>query len=260
MTPFHFGPAEAPLFGSYAPPRPSVARKAGVLLCAPIGLEYLRTHYAIRLLALQLADRGFHVLRFDYHGTGDSSCDIGAGQFDVWLDDIVIAARELADLSGVAEPAVVGLRMGAALALKAASSREQKWKGVVLWDPVVSGHEYLSSIAEMNSQMAADRKLPPRETDELLGARYPEDLRRAIQDINLLNLVEVPDVSDAALVTSEERPEYSALLKAIQNRWPDAAYRSMEDPVNWTSLKAAFDARMTGPIVRAVAEAVERVA
>jgi hypothetical protein len=34
----------------------------------------------------------------------------------------------------------------------------------------------------------------------------------------------------------------------------------MEDPVTWTSLKAAFDARMTGPIVRAVAEAVERVA
>lgn len=260
MTPFHFGPSEAPLFGNYAPPRPSVAREAGVLLCAPIGLEYMRTHYAIQLLARQLAEMGFHVLRFDYHGMGDSSSDIGTGQFDIWLNDVALALQELADLSGASEPTIVGLRMGAALALKTVASHEQKVQAVVLWDPVVSGHEYLSSIAAMNAEMAAERKSPPEDTDELLGARYPEDLRRAIQDINLLNLVAMPDLSSTALVVSEDRPEYHALLKGIQSRWPDAPYRSMEDPVDWTSLKAAFDARMTGPIVRAVAETVERVA
>jgi pimeloyl-ACP methyl ester carboxylesterase len=217
----------------------------------------MRTHYAIRLLAIQLAAMGFHVLRFDYHGIGDSSAEVGVGQFDIWLDDVALAVRELVDISGVQAPALVGLRMGALLAVEALAGRGLRAKGLVLWEPVVAGREYLAVLEHMNAQMIAARDVPPRPTDDLLGARYPVDLRAAIQGIHLEKRVCNLDVSSAALVVSEDRPEYGVLLKEMRNRWPDAMYRSMDDPIAWDNLKAAFDARLTGPIVRAVAEAAE---
>jgi alpha/beta superfamily hydrolase len=71
----------------------------------------------MRLLAKQLSDAGLHVLRFDYHGTGDSSGEVGAGQFDVWVNDVALAADELLEISGVDSLTVVGLRTGAQLAI-----------------------------------------------------------------------------------------------------------------------------------------------
>lgn len=259
MTPYFFGSTDSPLFGVYTPPRASVAREAGVLLCAPIGLEYLRTHYALRLLAAQLASMGFHVLRFDYHGTGDSAGEIGAGQYERWLDNIVLAMEELTELSGN-EPVVVGLRMGAMLALEAAVRRRREVKGAVLWDPVVSGSEYLAAVTKMNEEMVALRPVPPQCGEDLLGMPFPSDLRADIQHLDMKKLVRAMEASDLALVVSEDRAEYRDLFAEIRQARPNSTYRSMEDPVDWNNLKAAYDARMTGPVVRAVAEAAECVA
>ena len=71
MIPCQFGPDGQQRLGIYHAPRASVAGEGGVVLCAPIGQEYMRTHRPLRQLALALADAGLHVLRFDYHGTGD---------------------------------------------------------------------------------------------------------------------------------------------------------------------------------------------
>lgn len=260
MTPFYFGRADSQLFGVYTPPPASVAREASVLVCAPLGLEYLRTYYALRLLAAQLASMGFHVLRFDYHGTGDSAGEIGAGQFERWLDDISLAMQELAELSGSDEPILVGLRMGATLALETAAQRRQKLKAAVLWDPVVSGSEYLAALSKMHAEMLAHRSVSAPASEDLLGMVYPADLRAAIENLDMARLIKSAEARGAALVVSEDRPEYRALFSEIQSGWPASVYRPMADPVDWNSLKAAYDARMTGPIVRAVAEAAESVA
>lgn len=260
MNPFHFGAPEAPLFGMYTPPRASVARPAGVLLCAPIGLEYIRTHYALRLLALQLAEAGYHVLRFDYHGVGDSSGTIARGQFDVWVDDVILAARELAEISGSEALTVVGLRAGAALALEALVREPVHTPGLVLWDPVTDGSDYLATLEALHAQMAAQRSEPPAASEELLGTAFPDDLRTALRGFELEQRLDAADLRSAALVVSEDRPNFRSLLAKIRSRWPDADYRHLTDPMQWDSLKAAFDARMTGPIVRAVAQATEALA
>jgi uncharacterized protein len=257
MNPCQFGRPAAPLFGIYRPPRVSVARNAGVLLCPPIGLEYLRTHYAIRLLAKQLAAVGFHVLRFDYHGTGDSSGEVGTGQFQMWVDDVVLAARELADICGAADLTMVGLRMGAVFALEALARQGAGARGIVLWDPVVDGADYLAALESMHLQMGARRAQVPPSSDELLGARYPEDLRMAIRRVDLAEEVGQVRAGGAALVVSEDRPEYGVLLSRLRREWPDTGYRLVADPVDWRSVDAAYDARFTGPIVRTVAEVTE---
>jgi uncharacterized protein len=257
MTPYFFGPEEGPLFGVYTPPRASVARDAAVLLCAPIGMEYQRTHYAVRLVGAQLAKAGFHVLRFDYHGVGDSSGQVGVSQFDRWLDDIALAARELIELSDAQNLIVVGLRTGALLAIEALANRDIKAKAIVLWDPVVSGSEYLSMLEQIHFELVSMRPVPVQPGDELLGARFPKDLRTAIQGINLIEISTMPDSQCAALVVSEDSSEFRALLERMQSRWPDALYRATGEPVRWNTISAVYEGRMTGPIIRAVSEAVE---
>jgi pimeloyl-ACP methyl ester carboxylesterase len=260
MTLFHFGPEDAPIFGAYSSPRVSIARDSAVLMCAPIGMEYMRTHYTFRLLANQLASAGIHVLRFDYHGMGDSSGNITEKQFDRWIDDVALAAHELYQLSGVENPVVVGLRMGAALATKALSCRKFKAKALVLWDPVVHGYDYLATHKKMHAEMAAERNEPPDPWDELLGSSFPEDLRASIEALSVEEHVDRANAGAAALIVSQDLPEYLPLLKAMRSQWPELLYRPMTDPVDWESLKSAYEGRLTGPIVRAVAEVAESLA
>jgi pimeloyl-ACP methyl ester carboxylesterase len=260
VTSYFFGPEEAPLFAMYTPPRAQVARNAGILLCPPIGLEYFRTHYAIRQLAKQLSAAGFHILRFDYHGTGDSGGEIGFGQFETWVDDIALALNELVDISGAESISIVGLRMGAVLAIEALARRNFKVNDLVLWDPVVAGRQYLATLEEMQAQLVALRHAPPQPTDELLGAHFPVDLRAAIDGLDIGERLDKLDAKSATLILSEEQPEYGALLDAMRNRWPTSAHRTMNESLEWANVKAAFDVRMTGPIVRVVAEAAESLA
>ena len=77
-----------------------------------------------RILAERLAGVGFDVLRFDYEGTGDSAGDPEEpGRLEAWIGNIERVVEEARALAGASEVALVGLRIGATLALQAAASR-----------------------------------------------------------------------------------------------------------------------------------------
>ena len=196
-------------------------------------------------------------MRFDYHGTGDSSGNIGEGQFDIWCDDIAVAAGKLLEISGVRDLTVVGVRLGAALAVEALASHEIRAKGLVLWDPVVSGGEYLSILEKMQAKLVAKRREPLRPTNELLGTRCPQDLRTAIQGFDIAERSLKVDVQEVTLVVSGGGQKYMTLLNSMWKRWPETMIRPMGNPVDWESLQAAYGGRMTGPITRVVADAAE---
>ena len=69
---FFVGPSNQQVFASYHPPVGGGSQVLTVI-CPPLFNEYMRTQLALRELAISLAERGQHVLRFDYRGTGDSS-------------------------------------------------------------------------------------------------------------------------------------------------------------------------------------------
>lgn len=254
MIPYFFGTSDDQLFGVYLAPRASVARAAAVLLVPPIGISYQRTHYALRLIAQQLADAGLHVLRFDFRGTGDSSGNIGVGQFDKWLDDIELAVNELIDISGAHALSMVGLQMGAVLAIEAIVKRKINIKSLVLWDPVVSGSDYLANLQNIQQGLLASRRVLPEKSDELLGAHYPPDLLSHFESIRLTERTEMPPADRVALVVSDDLPQYRSLLMKMQSHWPDVNYRLVDAPVKWDDLASAYEGRMTGPTIRAVAE------
>ena len=152
MNPLFFGKSESPLYGVYLPPK-ATPRDAGIVLCYAFGQEYMRAHRAYRQLALLLSKKGYHVLRFDYRGTGDSSGDMESISPQDWVDDVAMAIAELRDTAGVSSISVVGLRLGALIAGVACASRKDVER-LIVWDPVIDGGEY---ERELLNEIANDK-------------------------------------------------------------------------------------------------------
>jgi pimeloyl-ACP methyl ester carboxylesterase len=190
MKPFFFGAPAKPLFGIYHPPADDVPPRGAVVICHPFGPEYLRSHRALRELSGQLAATGHHVLRFDYFGCGDSSGATEEGTVEQWLDDISRGVEELRETSGRPRVCVLGLRFGATLAALGAS-RDPLIDRLILWDPIVSGREYLEELDRRNHAFMEGRPRPPswveaEPPDEVLGTLLPRTLRQSIETIDLL--------------------------------------------------------------------------
>ncbi len=135
---FFFGPPDRLRFGWYGAPTGATCR-GGVLLCNPLGDDAVRAHRPLRHLAERLTRAGFAVLRFDFHGTGDSPGDERApDRVATWLDDVPLALAELRARSGATSIALVGLRLGATLGL-AAAAEDGNVESVVLWGPYARG-------------------------------------------------------------------------------------------------------------------------
>ena len=119
-----------------------------MLLCNPLGEEATRAHRLYRVLASQLENAGYAVLRFDFHGTGDSSGEFADATIAGWQRDVTAAAQELQRLSGATRLVAVGLRLGGTLASLAGSSAGLRIRHLILWDPVVNGAVYLRELAD----------------------------------------------------------------------------------------------------------------
>jgi alpha-beta hydrolase superfamily lysophospholipase len=142
--PVFFGPDGARLFGWYVhPPAGVPLRGRAVLLSNPFGNEARWLHATYRALAAELASRGLPVLRFDHAGTGDSEGDdLLPGRVPAWLNGIARAAEALRAWSGAADLALVGVRLGATLALEAAA-RLGGVEAIVAWAPYRTGGEFV---------------------------------------------------------------------------------------------------------------------
>ncbi|MFC1814850.1 alpha/beta fold hydrolase [Thermodesulfobacteriota bacterium] len=233
MNPLYFGDSERPLFGIYHPPESKVFRDVGVLLCYPAAQEYMSTHWAFRRLSKLLSQAGFHVFRFDYLGTGDSSGESREGNVAQWKADICSAFDELKHISGAREVSIVGVRFGATLATQA-SAEGLGIKDLVLWDPVIVGKEYVRELEALHHDFIPDLQVNSKDNDfdEILGYPFPSELRVGIEQINLLT----PPHSTAKrtfLIVSEEKREYFQLKTQLTDTGTQFEYRLVQDSGDW---------------------------
>jgi len=182
-----FGPSNQRIFAAYHPPAGGSGRTLTVI-CPPLFMEYMRTQRALRELAISLADRGHHVLRFDYRGTGDSYGDIGDVAISDWLEDITLAVAEGRDLSGSSAVRLLGVRVGALLACASACASEDVQR-LVLWDPVMDGAAYLKSLRRIQTEiLERDLNLGPAERRETLHEYAGHRLsKRMLEEFRVLN-------------------------------------------------------------------------
>jgi alpha-beta hydrolase superfamily lysophospholipase len=182
------------LFGFYHPPGDGSWRGAGVVLCNPIGTDQTRSDRTYRHLAERLAAAGFACLRFDLFATGDSGGgELEAGLVDAWLDDVEAACVELRRRSGAQAIALVGLRLGASLAMTVAAARGGI-DSLVLWSPCISGSAFVGEVTKLHKLYAriepqlALAPPPPADGEEALGWFLPRGL---VEDLSRLDLLQV---------------------------------------------------------------------
>ncbi len=186
MNPYYFSSSETPLYGVYHSPAQMGANEKAILLCPPVGQDYIRTHRAMKFLADQLSAGSCHVFRFDYFGTGDSSGDMQDADITVWQNNIREAATELIDNSGITEIDILAVRFGAALA----ASVDISVKRFFMWDPVFDGRQYVEEIEKLHTDMLHDNdRFSTQQTHdkndghvELLGYMYSNNLIDAIRN------------------------------------------------------------------------------
>lgn len=141
-TAMWFGPDQRPLAGWWtAPDRPS---RAGVVIAPPLGYEYWSCYRSLRTLAESLARAGWHALRFDWDGTGNS-----AGAADdpnrvaEWRASIASAVTAMRN-AGILQVALLGLRVAATVALLDAATLDVD--ALVACAPVISGKRWLREL------------------------------------------------------------------------------------------------------------------
>jgi len=261
MIPRFFGNSKQPLFGIYHPARGRKAVTHPVVLCPPIGNEYVRTHWALRSLATKLARVGCSVLRFDYRGTGDSSGDVSeVASVSEWVEDTCEASLELVEECGqTREPVtLVGLRWGAAVACMAAKELAETHSittKLVLWDPVLVGADYLTEQRAMHHEML-DLWISKVETEnsanyeELLGFQYHRNLIDEIEATDL-NASTRP-AEQISLIHSRKAVDVPSWnLNGNSRQYSEEAY-------DWDDLRYIEEAWLPGKSSNLVRKAIEQ--
>lgn len=264
MHPYFFGDTDNHLYGVYDAPRGNSFKDASVLLCYPVGQEYIRSHWASRQLVNQLSRAGLHCMRFDYFGSGDSAGRSTEASLDQWQADVNTSLTELRDISGVTKASLVGLRFGATIAATA-PLHNQPPKKLVLWDPVVNGAAYLDGLRNMHQEllnnlnsMRSKRPVDHRQgIEELLGFSYTNDLIADIKNLNLLEFTEF-SADEITLVISEPRPEYEALKEHLISLNLLGSYQEISSDAAWNSLTEIENAFIATEAISAITSELTR--
>lgn len=231
-APIYFGDPSSRLFGwSHRPDQRT--RRIAVLLCNPVGDDYVRAHRALRHLAEDLCAAGFPVLRFDFHGTGDSAgTERDPDRVEQWHRDVATAIDELRARSGAASVAVVGLRLGATIAAEVASQRDDV-ASVVLWHPFLDGSSFAAETIRTHKML---RMLEPEsfaagptehaDGEEALGFFLTKETILDLNDVDLMSLSRRP-ASHVFVVGAADRPAEEPLLERLRTLDANVVYRHL---------------------------------
>jgi len=193
-------------------------RDCAVVICSPLGYEYILSHRSVRHLADYLANDGFQTIRFDYAGTGDSSGDdFDPNRLDTWKSNIkaVIAHAKMA--TGCSKICLIGIRMGALLSALITSeggtppANELGVSHLVLWNPCVQGQHY---VREMKALALAFDPISTETNPKIESAGFILSAETARQ-INNLNMENMPPPHETAilLIDRDDRPQCANLLE-----------------------------------------------
>lgn len=257
MMPYFLGDPQRPLYALYHAPRLSAVRDSAVLLCPSIAHEHATTRAALTALARRLAAHGHHVLCFDYSGTGESAGEIGRGQFLRWLRDIDMAIGELSDLAAHRQLTVVGLRVGALLAATALATVHTPVHRLVLWDPVVHGADFIGALERQHRRQLGRRSLSPGSRDDLLGYRFPADLRRNLAFADLREDLEFAAGTRVNLLAAGDPRPCEQIGERLRARQVPATITRWATATDWQHSPSLFHGAQGVAAIEAVAAALE---
>lgn len=164
VTPLFISGAAGRIFTLYFPAQ---GKALGALLyLPPLTEEMNRCRSLVSAQARTLSKLGYAVLLLDYYGTGDSEGELKNASWDIWHQDVEAAAAWLEQQTGL--PVTLwGCRLGALLAAQIASRSSERFKHLLLWQPVIDGKMYLTQFLRLRVAALMDQGLPPETTDQI---------------------------------------------------------------------------------------------
>ncbi len=237
FLPFYFGSPEEQLYATYHASPVGMNRRSAILLCYPLGSEYMYAHRSFRQLAIRSNRIGFPVMRFDYYGSGDSARNDTDGTLTRWLKNIAMAIEELKRRSGASTVCLAGLRLGASLAVQAALNR-QDISGLVLWEPIINGKNYLAELQEEHQRRLWYLSSPPDANEsklitEVHGFALSEAMITDLQDLDLLTVSRKP--STEIFVTEKiALPPVQGFLTHLSGLGSHVKYQEIDGPTLWS--------------------------
>lgn len=131
------------------------------LICQPGLEESVHARSSLAILSNQLALKHRASISVDYEGDGHSDGDVGTVGLSDWADDAIDAFKA----SSRRLDTILGIRLGAAVALKVAANLRPRV--VVLYDPVIDGEAWLMQALRSNltTQLTAYRKVVESRSD-----------------------------------------------------------------------------------------------
>ena len=200
-----------------------------VLYVQPFAEEMNKSRRMAALQARAFAARGYNVLQIDLFGCGDSSGHFGGARWDIWNEDVALAVEWLAKRAE-GPMHIWGLRLGALLALDHSRQSGRSFAGLLLWQPVISGAQFMTQLLrlrltsemlagaaagtgteQLRAQLAAGRAL------EIAGYEIAPELALAIERLDLASLPPQNVPAHWFEVTAEGKP--SPALRRAGEAW-----------------------------------------
>lgn len=201
-----------PLFGICTDPGRGDAPFA-VLICPAFSEERQKSYRSTFLFAQRLADAGIPCMRYDYLGTGDSQGLLSDVSMESMVNDTISACAEAKRRFNVQRIVIVGIRLGAAVAAKAAL-RLPDIRDLVFWNPVVEGRRFFRDLTRTEAMINLARKVEhdisantkPEEVEvdaEFLSQRFVEQLKE-------LDLSKESHTAERYLITGQQDDKIEA--------------------------------------------------
>lgn len=235
---------------------PSRDTRGVVLIVPPFAEEMNKSRKVLAEQGRQLALHGYQAVLPDLYGTGDSYGDFSAASWDIWKKDL-LAALESARSPGGLPVYLLGLRLGAMLALDTFGDRAGDIRGFVLWSPCVDGKQFVNqflrlrtatqmfgqseqaeSLNDLRELLAGDHLL------EVGGYELSEALVTAIDALRLADLeyasgtmIEWLEVSSNA--GGKIPPRLSRTVSQLAERGCEVNLRTVEGPPFWGTAELA---------------------
>lgn len=272
LVPQRFGPAWRTAVGLIQRPTEPTSGQPAFLLARPVGLAATRSASMYRVLADRLVRTGATVMRFDYHGTGDSPGEEPDQSVADWARDIEEAQSCLLSACQPAHTDWFGMGLGANLMLQAALRVPRPPRRLVLWEPVTDGAAHLGALIEAHRHemalqldqswsdlIAQGLVREPALPGSVLGFHMGPQLTNDLQTLPALT----PWLS---LATERGMDITICVPQGSPQAWSDAMPPALKQSLQWTPLQSptnwlsseAMGAAVVPPELNRILEALTR--
>ena len=250
LQPFFLPGSKGKIFCTCFRPLSTQTPAQGMVFFPAFAEEMNKSRRIVAEQARAFAALGYTVLLVDGFGTGDSAGDFAEADWDTWVADTDPVMQWMLE-EGIERVCFWGMRLGALLALDCARHYANRLDGVLLWQPVIKGKNFLTQFLRL--RLAADlvtagekittRMLREQLADgshvEVAGYELSPRLAAGIDGLDLETLLSeyTGKLLWLEVLASEERPVPAAtarLVDDLQQQGRDILFHTVVCETFWS--------------------------